>query len=390
MGDMTKLLKVPLVLSLLTGVAGPALAQDPLRDIRTSGLVDALLALPRIQKDNNTTIDGRIYGAVIKTTVTDFNENARTFSRAVLSLTSSRDGAQPAVNCEGTRAELEACLRLHLTDVITILFPTSLAEVVSGRDPAVAGAQESLAMSALSTAAVSEQGKLRRSDVGGLAEFEWFHVGKANGRAWQGFYRAKHAPIAFRVRYAETRQDTLLTKSFMGSMGLHPSVKLNDAAQWRIGLDLRSGLLVSRSSVLTLGTIDLGAGAWTSAARDFARVRIGGGAAFQGSHSWVPTALLHEELLDIARALDYGLVFDAAYGGLAGVLVSKNTSLNAKLVETRPMSDDSGRARTSSRLFIGSLSYLIGGHTPFDVGYRISTTQGVRSHSIFLQGSYRW
>jgi hypothetical protein len=390
---MTRLLRVSLALSFITLAGAPALAQDTPPETRNaSGLVDALLALRRVTIGNITTINGNIYGGVIRTTVVDRDQNDQNFTNAdlaVLSLASRRAGAPAAVNCTGNRDELEACLRSRLTDVMTILFPTSLAESVSGRDPAIAGAQESLAISALANATVSEQGKLRRSDVGGLAEFEWFDVGETDGgRAWQGFYRMKSAPVAFRGRYAVMRQDTLTTKSFMASMGVHPSVKLSDGAQWRIGVDARSGLLVSTSSALNLGTIDVGAGAWTSAAKDFSRVRIGGGASFQGSHSWVPTALVRNDLIDIARALDYGLVFDVAYGGLAGLLLSKNTSLNAKLLETRPVSDDTGRP--SSRLFITSLSYLIGGHTPFDVGYRVSTTEGVRTQAIFVQGNYRW
>ena len=390
---MATLLRVPLVLTLLTVVGAPALAQDPPPDTRNaSGLVDALLALRRVTRGNETTINGNIYGGTIRTTVRDGDRNDRNFTNddsADLSLFSSRAGAPAPVNCSGNRDALEACLRSRLTDVMTILFPTSLAESVSGRDPAIAGAQESLAISALANATASEQGKLRRSDVGGLAEFEWFDVGETDGgRAWQGFYRMKSAPVAFRGRFAQMHQDTLTTKSFMGSVGLHPSVQLSEGAQWRIGLDARSGFLVSHSSALSLATVDIGAGAWTSAAKDVGRLRLGGGAAFQGSHSWVPTALVRNDLIDIARALDYGLVFDVAYGGLAGVLLSKNTSLNAKLVETRPASGDDGRP--SSQLFITSLSYLIGGHTPFDVGYRISTTEGVRTQSIFVQGNYRW
>ena len=39
---------------------------------------------------------------------------------------------------------------------------------------------------------------------------------------------------------------------------------------------------------------------------------------------------------------------------------------------------------------LGSLSYLIGGHTPVDVGYKLSTGGGLVAHSVFLQGNYRW
>jgi hypothetical protein len=388
---MTRLVRVSLILVLVNFGGAPALAQNPPDTRNTSGLLDALLALRRVTIGNITTINGNIYGGVIGTTVVDGDGNNDNFTnRDFVALTlAPRNGRGVPVSCPGNRDQVEACLRSRLTDVLTILFPTSLAESVSGRDPAVADAQESLTISALATATVSEQGKLRRSDVGGLAEFEWFDVGDPDGgRAWQGYYRMKSAPVAFRGRYAQMRQDTLTTQSFMGSVGLHPSVQISEGAQWRIGFDARSGFLASHSSALSLGTIDVGAGAWTSAAKDFSRVRLGGGAAFQGSHSWVPTALVHDDLIDIARALDKGLVFDVAYGGLAGVLLSKSTSLNAKLVETRPASGDDGRP--SSRLFIASLSYLIGGHTPFDVGYRLSTTEGVRTQAIFVQGNYRW
>jgi hypothetical protein len=387
------LARLPLVFAFAAMTATSALAQDPPPDARnaSSGIIEAFLRLNRSPRSNGIFIGGNIYGGAINALVVNGDDDPNNFTNrdSVDFTLDSRSGPPIRVSCSGNRDAVEACLRSQVANVVAILFPTSLAESVSGRDPAIADAQESLAVSALANATVSEQGKLRRSDVGGLAEFEWFDVGRAgDGRAWQGYYRMKSAPIAFRGRYAQLTQNTLTTQSFMASVGVHPSVELNDAAHWRIGLDARSGFLVSHSSALSLATLDLGAGAWTSATKDFSFVRIGGGASFQGSHSWVPTALVRNDLIDIARALDQGLLFDVAYGGLAGVLLSKSTSLNAKLIQTNPATGDDGRP--SSRLFIASLSYLIGGHTPFDVGYRLSTTDGVRTQAIFVQGNYRW
>ena len=39
---------------------------------------------------------------------------------------------------------------------------------------------------------------------------------------------------------------------------------------------------------------------------------------------------------------------------------------------------------------MGSVSYLVGGLTPVDVGYKVYTSGLMTSHSIFLQGYYGW
>src|SRR5262245_50454244 len=159
---MTPFARLPLVLTLAAATATPALAQDEplLRNINVSGLIDAFMALRRVVIENRTTINGNIYAGVITTTVDDRDGNANNFADrdvAAVSLTARRGASPLTVNCpRGDRAAIEACLRSNFTDVVNILFPTGLAESVSGRDPAVAGAQESLAISALANATVSE------------------------------------------------------------------------------------------------------------------------------------------------------------------------------------------------------------------------------------------
>jgi hypothetical protein len=36
------------------------------------------------------------------------------------------------------------------------------------------------------------------------------------------------------------------------------------------------------------------------------------------------------------------------------------------------------------------VSYLIGGLTPVDIGYKYSNSTDIRAHSIFVQGYFGW
>jgi hypothetical protein len=275
--------------------------------------------------------------------------------------------------------------------VLAILFPHGLSSGATGVDVGQFQVQQMLVTTGFGAAYSSESGRLRRSDVGGLFESEWFSDDQGlTGRAWQGFYRIKGGPTSIRGRYAELNQeDGVKTKAILTSFALHPSFLLSEAAQWRAGIDLRTGLLYATSKALDVGTLDMGAGVWSSFTKDVSRVRIGGGGAWQLSRNLVPSLFVPDSLGYIADAInDMPIASDAAYGGLLGVLLSKRASFNAKVIETRALNAESGRPRT--QVLLGSLSYLVGGHTPIDVGYKRSTGGGLVAHSVFIQGNYRF
>jgi hypothetical protein len=103
----------------------------------------------------------------------------------------------------------------------------------------------------------------------------------------------------------------------------------------------------------------------------------------------VPSFLAGDGYTFLADAIDgRGLGYDASYGTILGVVVAPRTSLNAKVIETRAVAGDG--ERPASRLLLASVSHLVGGDTPIDVGYKVSTGGGLNAHSIFLQGNFRW
>jgi hypothetical protein len=371
--------------------ATPVFAQS------SRSFTDALFALKPSQDPDNpliTVISGRLFGGSIAARIRQADGRNDTFEGDDVMtefLLSPTEGHRPPVQCRGLRAEVEDCLKTNASAVLEILFPHGLSSGAAGVDVGQFQAQQMLVTSAFGAAFSSESGRLRRSEIGGLAEAEWFNDDNGlGGQAWQGFYRIKGGPVSIRGRYADmTQEQGVRTKAFLASLALHPSFLLSDAAQWRAGIDLRTGLLYAKSPALDVGALDMGAGVWSSFAKDISRVRIGGGGALQASRNFVPSLFLPESLHYIAEAIsDMPVAFDIAYGGLVGVLLSKRTSFNAKLLQTRALNAETGRPRT--QVLLGSLSYLIGGHTPIDVGYKLSTGGGLTAHAVFLQGNYRF
>src|SRR5262249_24346219 len=126
-----------------------------------------------------------------------------------------------------------------------------------------------------------------------------------------------------------------------------------------------------------------------SALKDFSRVRIGAATLFQGSKNHVPGSWAGTDYAFLARAMNARpLDYDIAYGGLAGFITSDRTSINGRFIETRPVTSSDARQPVQSGMV--SFAYLIRGITPVDIGYKISTGNGFRAHSIFLQGNFRW
>jgi hypothetical protein len=156
-----------------------------------------------------------------------------------------------------------------------------------------------------------------------------------------------------------------------------------------VGLTTRTGVSYAHSTDLDLGSIDVGAGGWTSVQHDFARLRVGSAVLFQGTKTYIPDAIVGEDFSFFADAVnERGIVYDATYGGLVGVVIGPGTTLNAKALETRGVAAPEGRA--PSRMFMASVSHLFGGVTPIDVGYKLATGGGLRAQSFFVQGNFTW
>jgi hypothetical protein len=374
-----------LFLALATAaVSSPAAAQD---------LASAVLALRGpVTADGNLPITGRLYGGnIINTIVTDGDGIADNFGDgdSIQFTIESTRGTRLEVSCSGARADFQTCMEGRVDDLRRILFPASVSTSVAGRDAAHHYAQQFLLTTAFGINAGSESGRLRRAEIGGLVEHEWYTSdGDAGGRAWQGMYQLAGVPLSVQGRYVH-QNDAIGTRATTVSVDYHPSYELNPEYAWRIGASARSGFLYSTSSALDLGSLDFGGGVWTAATKDFARVRLGVGGLFQGSRSVLPESFVGEDLGFLARALsDDDINFDASYGTVLGFIASERMSLNAKVLETRAVASDG--ERPTSRLFLASVSYLLGGVTPIDAGYKVTTGGGVKAQSVFVQGNFRW
>jgi hypothetical protein len=290
-----------------------------------------------------------------------------------------------------TRAGLEACIRTpdNTRQLVSILFPGSLSSSLSGRDQAQLFAHQFLDTTALGMTAVSENGKARRTEVSGMLEREWFTSALGyQGQAWQGLYQFTGAALSISGRYA-TQDDVLRTRSTTVMADYHPSITVDRRGDWRVGLTARTGVSYAHSSDLDLGSIDIGAGGWTSVQHDFSRLRVGGAVLFQGTKSHIPDTIVGENVSFFADAInERGIAYDTTYGGLVGVVIGPGTTLNAKALETRAVAGTEGSA--PSRLLITSVSHLFGGVTPIDIGYKLATGGGLRAQSFFVQGNFRW
>jgi len=356
-------------------------------------LAKALLALPRTTNGNVTTVNSRLYGGNIQAEITAHGDvtDPNTWDRVVFNLASVNDAAN-AVGCgPQSKSEFDSCVQQQVSRIIGILFPASLSASVSGRDAAQNHAETFLLSTAFAIPATKGEGR-RRLDIGGLVEHEWF----SGGHAWQGVYNLNKIPLSFHGRYAR-REDSVDTNSTVISADFHPSIQIKAPVNWRVGIDARTNILYSHSSALDpssqstfdLGSFDMGGGVWTSVLKDFSRVRLGGATLFQGSKSHVPESWAGSQYAFLAQAMnDHRIDYDLAYGGLAGFILSDRTSINGRFIETTPVSSSPGRH--SSRLAMASFAYLLGGVTPIDVGYKISTGNGFKAHSIFVQGNFRW
>ncbi len=362
------------------------------------GVVNAVLALR--QASGNSPVqrfDGRLYGGrIVDTTITNAAGDSDPLNFAgndtIAFTIVPRSGDAPPVTCQGTRAQFDRCVRAHASELLDILFPRSLSESLAGGDVSLNHSQQLMSTTVLGVFAAPEVGQVRRSQTGGRFEHEWFqregHAEGDSGNAWQGLYQFDSINVSLEGRYAHQRED-VETRSTSFSADYHPSIEIDPLLAWRVGVDARSGFLYSRSNAFDFGSLDIGGGVWTSARKDFSRVRIGGGSMFQGSKSYLPSMFVGDDLSWATDAVGHrAIAYDLSYGGLAGYLLSERISLNVKTMETRAVRSE--RDRPPTRLLMIGIAYLFGGHTPIDFGYKVSKGGGLNAQSLFVQGNFRW
>ena len=398
--DLRALGRAACVVFLILGTCRPAHAQP-------SGLGDALLAL---WNDKSTTangvrvVNGSLFGATIDFSVRnlsgEFNPRKLERNDRITRFVIRRGDKQLAYEVPAggaTPEEFGAFVRANARTLTEYLFPNSVSESVSSKDAAQNHAQQFLFNTAMAIAAAQRTDRPTRAGSGGLFEFENLSGDGRSTLAFQGLYNIEGARLSLIGRYSQQQdgvrpQSTLapLTKSLALATDFHPSVSLNRTVDLRIGIDARTGLLVTSAGSIGFGSIDYGGGIWMSARKDFSRVRLGAGSLLQGSRVYIPGSGDGDlqSLADVINNKD--VAWDHSYGALAGFAVTNRTSLNAKFLQTRPVEVGVEARGPRTTIVMGSVSHLIGGVTPVDIGYKHTTSGGVRAHGIFVQGNYGW
>jgi hypothetical protein len=381
------------------GLVAPAtvfavLASPSTADAQSSGVAQAVLALPSITHEGTRIVNGRLYGGNVRATITDQDRSPNDFNGSdtiVFSIT-PRIGTARGLNFSGTRPQFDQWVKDNASDLLRILFPGNISTGVTGHDTAQLYSQQLLLTTALGTDAARQTSPRNRSGAGGLVESEWFqrdgHQSQDSGWAWQGLYGIGRA-LSLQGRFTEQREDTISTHATTAAVDYHPYVEIERSVIWRVGATARSGLLYSQSAAMNLGSLDYGGGAWMSVRKNFSHVRIGGGSLFQGSKSWVPTALTGKDYEFLAQAINQrGIAYDVAYGGTIAVDTSTKTAVIAKHLETRTVHSE--ETRTPLKLWLVGFSYTLGPFSALDFGFKASSASPFRAKSLFMQGNFGW
>jgi hypothetical protein len=388
---------------LIVATAWPARAQ-------TGDLGDALLGL---WNNNSTTakgirsVDGSLFGAHVDFVVKNLS-GTNTFdsrklgsedriTRFVISRGDRKPLVYDAPDGGGTKEEFNQFVRDNAPALRAFLFPTSVSESVSSKDAAQNHAQQFLLNTAMALTAARRINQPNRVGAGGMFEVESLSSDGRSALAFQGMYDFEGAHLSLIGRYSQQQEgvasSTTLapsTRSVAFASDFHPSVSLNKDLEWRVGIDARTGFLLTKASTIDFGSIDYGGGVWTSARKDFSRVRIGVGSLLQGSRSFIPFSI-DGDLQVLADGInDAPIAWDVTYGAIGGYALTEKTSLNGKLVQTRPFNSPSEALMPNTTIVMGSISHLIAGLTPVDIGYKYTTSGGLRAHGIFVQGNYGW
>jgi hypothetical protein len=379
-----------LVGALLIGAA-PAAAQN--------SIGDAVLALWDGAGDAAVqTVNGRLYGGTIQATVVNVDGVGPSLGTTDLipAFRISRNGQMLEFpgGLDPSRAAFNRWVDDNAAAILALLFPASVSEGLTGRDAAQTYSQQFLLTTALDVSAGRRTGGVSRARAAGLVEFEQLDTPGQTGHAWQGLYRMEGIHTSIQGRMTQQHENVgalrqTATRTLAVAADYHPSIEIPAPVVVRVGVDARSGLLYSRGDTLDFGSIDLGGGVWSSVQKDFDKVRVVGAGLLQASKSIVPSGFASDELRMLIDAVnDRGLAWDFGYGLVGGYALSDRTSVNGKFLQTAPIGTPAAEERPSPWLVIGSLSYLVGGHTPVDVGYKLSKARGFSAHSIFVQGYF--
>jgi hypothetical protein len=257
------------------------------------------------------TMNGRLFGAIVFARVLDVDKRRDTLAAEdrVLQFDLRLPGAGgrllasfPAAAGGSPRADFITWVNANAGTLVNAFFPTSLSEATSGVDIASNNAQQFLQSIALEGSAPAQPGRRRVSEAGGLFEYESFGGGDRSGFALQGLYKIRR-DISVLARYAQQNENetpsspdvpvtATSSKSINAAVDYHPSRVINEEYDWRVGLDAHTGLFFARSTTMNFGHLDYGAGGWTSARRDFSRVRIGVGSLLGATKDRLPTSFL--------------------------------------------------------------------------------------------------
>jgi len=392
-----------LVAAALLAAAAPAAAQ--------SAIGNAVIALwngTNSSTGNTQVMNGRLFGAIVFAQVQDVDNNKLNLGdRDQVQAFEIRDRAGntiirfPTEQLGTSRAAFTSWVNANAAALVNAFFPTSLSESVSGRDVTANNAQQIMQSVILGIPTTPEGAGTRRrvSEAGGLFEFEDYRGDARSGSGFQTLVRLPRQ-VTLLARYTqETENETPISvpvtatssKSFNLAANYHPSIAINDEYDLRVGADAHGGIFVARATMLDFGTLDAGGGVWTSARKDFSRVRVAGGAMFDGTKSHVPVGLLPNEDGDVAALADAfnsrGVQWDFSYGLVGGYALNQKTSLNGKLLQTLPANTGIAGRPTLTSVMV-SVSYLVGGLTPIDIGYKRTVSGDITAHSVFFQGNF--
>jgi len=360
----------------------PTSARAQLTEVH--GLGDAILRLHNEVSGNQQHVFDNLFSGRIDATILDNDGNRTNFDDGdivAFSLASTRPRGRVApLVFSGTRTAFDAWVEANAEQVLAILFPASLTEGVTGIDVAQHHSQEFLVSTVLASG---------RGDIGGRLEFESFDVDKSSGNAVQGLFRWK--VVAVEGRYANL-SDTLDTKSFTGSVGVHPYWNHVTAsrAEWRVGADGYFSTLYSTSSALSVDSLDYGAGPWGSFRKEFSGFTMTLGTIVLGSDTHIPSGLVDDEWRFVADAVnERSIRWDMTLGGSVEKKLTNSFALGGQFLHSQPLKSegDSGR---SSQLFIIDLGFLRNSSGKMlDFGYRYSTgSDQYRANAVFMNANF--
>jgi hypothetical protein len=359
-------------------------------------VTQAILKLPREIIDKQQNLWGQIYCGIITATITDKNNDVTDFEDGdIINARITSNRASGSLIFAGTRPEFDDFIDRNARLLLKLFFPTSISEGVTGEDAAQNHSQQLLINIMLSSRALEQtasEGKVKRSQIGGLLEYEWFEADQINGKAVQGVVYTDRFDLALQGRYT-VLDDHLGTKSLTAWLDFCPHLTFDfDSYEWQVGLESYSSFLNSTSNSIHIGSLEFGGGPWSSLRIDFPRVRIGVGAVLQGSKIHLPSFLVPKGTEFLVDAInDRDLEYNITYGTILGVLLADRLSLNAKIIGTRSSMGALDKDVTSQATILMSLSYLFGDVAPIDIGYKISTgLEQVSARGVFLQGNFRW